>query len=103
MYICIMDKIQDKIFGGLTPDQSVGLMVLILLVMCIGMASYITYAIVTNERNFKKFRGSLKVGDITDKGTITKIDGDNVTIETTLKIKNVYPKSQGQIYKYEKN
>lgn len=47
--------------------------------------------VIKNERRYKKFRKELKVGDMTDEGTVLDIEGDVVTIVKTCKLEFIYP------------
>lgn len=80
--------------------------VLFLLALTVGMAVYVIYAIIINEKNFRLFRNNLKVGDDTRNGKVTRIDGKNITIEQVRDLDWVYPPDNGtrdNIYRYKSN
>ena len=86
--------------------ENIGWIVLVLIF--IGYLSYVVYGFVTNSKNFKQFRESIKVGDEVADGrdnnsssyVVTKVDGDKITIEKTVNIRWIYPvkKDEGKIF-----
>lgn len=80
--------------SGLSEQDQVSIMTGILTAMFIAMlvfVGYYVYRMFKNERRYKIFRETLKIGDTTREGIIMDIVGDEVTIAKTMKMGKVYP------------
>ena len=74
------------------------LLVVIVFLTFIGIIGKCIY----NEINFNKWRKNLKVGDETNRGVVTKIEGDIISCEHKVDISIIYPKDRsGTLYKYK--
>ncbi len=61
------------------------------IIALIYMITGFIYTFAIDDRNQKKFRADLKIGDYTDTGKVTNIDGNIITIERNTTIDNIYP------------